>query len=58
MQEAIQPFRDLFLISFDLKIETSVWSTVADKEETEGWEPTCTECGYSHPEWLNTHCIF
>lgn len=35
MQEALQPFRGLFLISFDLKIETSVWSPVADKEESE-----------------------
>lgn len=38
MQRAIQPFRGLFFISFDLKIETSVWSTVADKEESEGWK--------------------
>lgn len=58
MQKAIQPFRGLFFISFDLKIETSVWSTVADKEQSEGWKHTWTECGYSHPERLNTHCIF
>lgn len=40
MQRAIQPCRGLFFISFDLKIETSVWSTVADKEEREGWKRT------------------
>lgn len=40
MQKAIQPFRGLFFISFDLKIETSVWSTVTDKEESEGWKHT------------------
>lgn len=58
MQKAIQPFKGLFFISFDLKIETSVWSAVADKEESEGWKHPRTECGYSHPERLNTHCIF
>lgn len=58
MQKAIQPFRGLFFISFDLKIETSVWSTVTDKEESEGWKHSRTECSYSHPERLDTHRLF
>lgn len=49
MQKAIQAFRDLFFISFDLKIETSVWSTVADKEESDGWKEA-----YLSRMWLLT----
>lgn len=40
MQKAIQPFRGLFFISIDLRIETSVWSAVTNKQEREGWKHT------------------